>query len=128
MLTLHINQDTDALEHAKQAITRGESFTVVIEGFGAKMVKRMKPLFAYLSGNDKRKLGKLEGLKYSIYALFIGDFGPIYHYAMRARMNAGWEEGSNSVSVSFKFCQEQERKNGDIHHVVAGVLRRRGKE
>lgn len=105
MLTLTIKSNNNAFESSKQAIARGEPFAVVIEGFSAKLVKRMRPFFAYLSGINEQKPGKLEGLKCSVYALFIGDFGAIYHYAIRARMNAIWEEGSNSVTVFFKFAE-----------------------
>lgn len=101
MRVLKLNSQ-EAFEESQNAIHARESFQLIVEGFTAKVVRKLRPFFRSHWGTQKTRITRIEGLRYAIYALFTGSFGAIYYAAYKAGMVAHWEDSGSSLVISFK--------------------------
>ena len=104
MTVLKLNNQ-EAFEESQNAIDRRESFQLVVEGFAARMVRKLLPFFQSYWGVKPRQMTKIDGLRYAIYGLFTGNFSAIYYAAFKAGMVARWEDTGSSIVVSFEMRQ-----------------------
>jgi hypothetical protein len=102
MRVLKLNSQ-GAFEESQNAIHAKESFQLIVEGFTAKVVRRLRPFFQSHWGPKNTRITRIEGLRYAMYALFTGSFGAIYYAAFKAGMVADWEDTGPTLVVSFEM-------------------------
>lgn len=91
-----------AFEDSQQAIDRREPFQLVVEGFTARIVRKLSPFFQSHWGSHHRRMTRIDILKYAVYGLFAGNFSAVYYAAFKAGMDASWDDTRASIVVTFE--------------------------
>ena len=94
--------DQETFEETKNAIEAREPFQLVADGFTATSIRKLRPFSQSHWGTQPKQWTRIDGLKYTIYGLFTGNFGAIYYAAFKAGMDARWEDTGASLVVSFE--------------------------
>ena len=102
MTVLKLNNQ-EAFEESQNVIDRREPFQLVVEGFTARMVRKLRPFYHSNLGPLPRGMTRIDALRLMIYAPWTGSFAAIYYAASKAGMVARWEDTGASLLVSFEM-------------------------
>lgn len=105
--------DSEAFEKSQVVINRGEPFRLIVEGFTARIVKRLIPFFVSYWGSERKRIKRMDALRYAAYGLFTGNFSAIYYSAMKAGMIARWEDSGEPLVVLFYMTEEKDEERDE---------------